>query len=179
MLRNLRFSHIFRKKGTMFLEKAIYEQINFIKDTKGRYGLSADQICDIVSHSGGFVSIHTVRRLLAPDAEKKRFRADTVSPVYDALLTLYGSDGSDGFTAPTYAYPFFDRRQYEQLIAALKDTNSRLLGEVSSLKAENAEKDACIEKQKAMIDVLWHGLLTFGQSSEEYNKILDYYKKEG
>lgn len=159
----------------MFLEKAIFDQINFIKSTKGRYGLSADQICDIVSRSGGFVSIHTVRRLLAPDAEKKRFRADTVSPVYDALLTLYGSDG---FTAPTYAYPNFDRRQYEQLISIFKDTNSRLLDEVSALKAENAEKDVIIEKQKAMIDVLWHGLLTFGESSDEYKKILEYYKKE-
>ena len=160
----------------MFLEKAIYEQINFIKSTKGRYGLSADQICDIVSHSGGFVSIHTVRRLLAPDAEKKRFRADTVSPVYDALLALYGSDG---FTAPTYAYPNFDRRQYEQLVALLKESNTRLTSDIADLKSAISEKDAFIAKQKAIIDVLWHGLLTFGQSSEEYKKILDYYKKEG
>lgn len=158
------------------MDKAISEQIFFIKDAKTRYGLSADQICDIVSHTGGFVSVHTVRRLLAPGAEKKRFRADTVIPVYDALFALYGS--TDDFPPPAYDYPHFDRRQYEQLIAILKDTNSRLLGEISSLKTENAEKDACIEKQKAMIDVLWHGLLTFGESSEEYKKILEYYGKE-
>ena len=157
--------------------KSIYEQINFIKSTKGRYGLSADQICDIVSHTGGFVSVHTVRRLLAPGAEKKRFRADTVTPVYDALFALYGS--SDDFPPPAYDYPHFDRRQYEQLVAVLKESNTRLTSAIADLRSAISEKDAYIAKQKAIIDVLWHGLLTFGQSSEEYRKIIDYYKKEG
>lgn len=161
----------------MFLEKAICEQINFIKDTKGRYGLSADQICDIVSHTGGFVSVHTVRRLLAPGAEEKRFRADTVTPVYDALFTLYGS--ADDFPPPAYDYPHFDRSRYEQLAAVLKESNARLASDNANLRSVISEKDALIERQKVMIDVLWHGLLTFGESSEEYKKILEYYKKEG
>lgn len=149
------------------MDTAISEQVRFIKNVKQKYGLSVDQICDIVSHKGGFVSVHTVRRLLAPEAEHKRFRSDTVTPVYDVLFALYG-DG--GFPSPTYVYPHFDRAQYEQLIAVLKDNNDRLT-------AQTAEQSLLIEQQRKLIEILWHGLQTFGESSEEYAKIIDYYIK--
>ena len=149
------------------MDTAISEQVRFIKSVKEKYGLSVDQICDIVSHKGGFVSVHTVRRILAPEAEKKRFRSDTVTPVYDALFALYGSGG---FPPPAYKYPHFDRAQYEQLIAILK-------ADVERLSAESTKQKALIEKQSKMIEVLWHGLVTFGESKEGYADILEYYEK--
>lgn len=148
------------------MQKSIKEQIMYIKAIKARYHLSVDKICDLVSGAGGFASPSSVRRLTAKGAEDKGFRPETIECVYDALLHTYGTD--DGH-APEYIYSHFKREDYEGLIGILKDNAAKLRE-----KAEEQEK--VIEKQQKMIDILWHGLQTFGQSTEEYKAILDYYE---
>lgn len=142
----------------------------YIKEIKQRHGLSCDQICDIVSHNGEYISIHTVRRLTAPDSEVVRFRDDTVKPVYNALFSTYGIEKP---VAPEYkrAFPHYDAYQYEKLIAMLKSTK-----EQTAQKCH--EQQEIIEKQKKIIQILWHGLCSFGESTEEYAEILRFYEKE-
>ena len=84
----------------------ISEQILYIKSVKSKYGLSADNICDIVSKHGGFATVHTVRRLTAKNAEQKQFRTDTVTPIYSALYAQYNAAVQ---VAPPQSYAFICR----------------------------------------------------------------------
>ena len=152
------------------IDISVREKVMYIKEIKQRHGLSCDQICDIVSHNGEYISIHTVRRLTAPDSEVVRFRDDTVKPVYNALLNAYGAEKP---VAPEYrrAFPHYDAYQYEKLIAMLKESQ-----EYADQKCRKQQE--IIEKQKKIIQILWHGLCEFGRSTEEYADILKFYEKE-
>lgn len=152
------------------IDISVREKVMYIKEIKQRHGLSCDQICDIVSHNGEYISINTVRRLTAPDSEVVRFRDDTVKPVYNALLNAYGVEKP---VVPEYkrAFPHYDAYQYEKLIVMLKSSK-----EQSEKKCRQLEET--IETQKKIIRVLWHGLQTFGESKEEYAEILKFYMNE-
>lgn len=154
------------------VDKSIKDKVVYIKLLKEKYGLSCERICEIVSYNGEYVSVSTVRRLTAPNAEIKRFRDETITPVYNALLNTYG-DGSPTPAAvdPAFYYPHYDRYQYEKLAAILKESNERL-------RSENEEQKELIEKQSKMIDILWHGLLNFGKSKEEFAAVVEYYMKQ-
>lgn len=149
------------------MQKTIKEQIIYIKATKEKYHLSADKICDLVSDAGGFTSVASVRRLTAKGAEDKGFRPETIECVYGALMRTYGEHPDH---VPTYTYPHFKREDYEKLIDILKKNSAKL-------RDKTEEQEKLIEKQQKMIDILWHGLQTFGQSTKEYKAILEYYKK--
>lgn len=134
------------------MEKTIRERVLFIRKVRDEHGLSAEKISDIVSRHGEYVSITTIRRVIAKEAETKRFRIDTVAPIYDALVAEYGGDASElAPVDPLFKFPHFDRYDYEKHIAALTREVKRLL-------TENAEQKEIIRKQALMIDVLWHGL---------------------
>ena len=141
----------------------ISEQISFIKSVKSKYGLSADNICDIVSKHGGFATVHTVRRLTAKNAEQKQFRIDTVAPIYTALYAQYNDAVR---VAPSYIYPHFTRKDYENLIDVLKSN-------VETLRQKCTEQDNLIEKQRKIIEILWHGLQV--DNSEEIHAVIKYY----
>ena len=59
------------------MEKTIRERVLFIRKVRDEHGLSAEKISDIVSRHGEYVSITTIRRVIAKDAENKRFRVTT------------------------------------------------------------------------------------------------------
>lgn len=143
----------------------VKEQIIFIKNIRAKYGLSADNICDIVARAGGFVSVNTVRRIIAKDAEGRSWRADTVAPVYEALRTTYSKEPAE---KPRYAYPHYTQEQYEKLVIALKSN-------VEQKREENAKQQAEIKKLKKMVEILWHGL----QCSEDYEAVVKKYIEEG
>lgn len=128
----------------------ISEQILYIKSVKSKYGLSADNICNIVSKHGGFATVHTVRRLTAKNAEQKQFRTDTVTPIYTALYAQY-NDAVQVASPQSYAFPAYTRGQYEKLIEILKGNNFKL-------SEENQKQRELIEKQQKIIEILWHGL---------------------
>lgn len=139
----------------------IFEQIMFIKAVKAKYGLSADNICDIVSKHGGFATVHTVRRLTARNAEQKQFRTDTVTPIYTALYAQYNEDVQ---VVPSYIYPHFTRKEYENLINVLKNS-------AETLRQKCTEQEKIIEKQRKIIEILWHGLT----HEEEAHAAIRYY----
>lgn len=143
----------------------IFEQIMFIKAVKAKYGLSADNICDIVSKHGGYATVHTVRRLTAKNAEQKQFRTDTVTPIYTALYAQYNAAVQ---VAPSYIYPHFTRKDYENLIDVLKNN-------VEVFRQKCTEQDELIEKQRKIIEILWHGLEI--DNSEEIQAVIKYYMK--
>jgi hypothetical protein len=119
-----------------------------------------------VSKHGGFATVHTVRRLTAKNAEQKQFRTDTVAPIYDALAAEYGES-----TPPTpcgFNFAGFDRGKYESLIISLRDSNDKLRKQVD-------EQFHKIEKQRKMIEILWHGLQA--DNSEEIQAVIKYYMK--
>lgn len=152
------------------IDISVREKVLYIKEIKQRYGLSCDQICDIISRGGEYISVHTVRRLTAPDSEVVRFRDDTVKPVYNALLNAYGVEKP---VVPEYkrAFPHYDAYQYENLIVMIKSSK-----EQTEQKCRQLEET--IETQNKIIRVLWHGLQTFGESKEEYAEILKFYMNE-
>jgi flagellin-specific chaperone FliS len=118
-----------------------------------------------VSKHGGFATVHTVRRLTAKNAEQKQFRTDTVTPIYTALYAQYNDVVQ---VAPSYIYPHFTRKDYENLIDVLKNN-------VETLRQKCTEQDEIIEKQRKMIEILWHGLQV--DSGEEIHAVVEYYMK--
>lgn len=151
------------------MEKTIAQRVSYIKKIRDEHGLSAEKICDIVSRRGDYISVTTVRRVIAKDAETKRFRIDTVAPIYDALVAEYGGNASElASVDPPFKFPQFDRYDYEKHIAALTREAERLL-------TENIEQKEIIRKQALMIDVLWHGLQC-DEDEEEIARVVCYYK---
>ena len=145
----------------------IKEQIIFIKTVRAKYGLSAERICDVVAESGSYLSVHSVRRIIAKGAEERSWRAQTVEPVYEALNAIYGDDQP---LQPAHTAPSYTREKYEKVLALLHEA-------IEDEREKNRQAQETIEKQAKMIDVLWHGLKTFGEGEETYKKILDYYLK--
>lgn len=145
----------------------IKEQVIFIKSVRAKYGLSAERICDAVAQSGGYISVHSVRRILARGSETRNWRAETVEPVYTALNAIYGDDQ---LLQPRHTAPSHTSEQYEKVIELLHEV-------IEDEREKNRQANETIEKQAKMIDVLWYGLKTFGESEETYKKILDYYLK--
>lgn len=152
------------------MEKTIRERVLFIRKVRNEHGLSAEKISDIVSRHGEYVSITTIRRVIAKDAENKRFRIDTIAPIYDALHAEYGE--STLHTPCGFNFAGFDRGKYESLIISLRDSNDKLRKQVD-------EQSHKIEKQGKIIEILWHGLVTFGESKEGYAEILKYALRGG
>lgn len=143
----------------------VKKQVVFIKAVRNKYGLSADKLCDIVSNSGVYVSINTVRRIIAKESEHRNWRAETVTPLYEALYSLYGEVTTP---APKYAFPNYNQDQYEKLIQIYK-------GNAELAQREISRCHATIEKQREIIEILWHGL----QCSEDYEAVVNKYIEEG
>lgn len=139
----------------------IREQILFIKGIRTKYGLSADRIADIVSQHGEYISVHSVRRIIAKDAEDKSWRLETVEPVYMALRAFCAEHDEP---PQSYAFPAYTREQYEKLIEILKGNNFKL-------SEENQKQRNLIEKQQKIIEILWHGLT----HEEEAHAAIRYY----
>lgn len=151
------------------MEKNISQRVAFIRKIRDEHGLSAEKIGEIVSYYGEYVSITTIRRVIAKNAETKRFRIDTVEPIYNALLTKYGENTPS--KPCVFNFAGFDREKYESLISSLKDTNTRLREQVETQSKQ-------IDRQAKMIEILWHGLQT--DSEEERQAVVNYFndKKE-
>lgn len=135
------------------MEKNIKEKIAYIQKIRAEHGLSADNLCDIVSRQGGFISINTARRLISKNAADMPFKYNTVDPVYKALHAEYSTAAEQTpAPAPNYDYPDFSRAQYEKLIAILKSSNELLRAENERLKVQS-------EKQGRLLNLLWYRAL--------------------
>lgn len=75
----------------MELEKLKRKTIRRLKEIKAEQGLSISQIMEMLEKAGQFVSEPTLKKIFAEGSEEKNFRyQDTIMPVADVLLDLYG-----------------------------------------------------------------------------------------
>lgn len=75
----------------MEIEKMKRRTIHRLKEIKAEQGLSIPQIMKMMEERGQFVSEPTLKKLFQDGSEEKNFRyQDTVMPVADVLLDLYG-----------------------------------------------------------------------------------------
>ena len=75
----------------MEIEKIKRRTIRRLKDIKAEQGLSITKIMDMLEARGQYVSEPTLKKIFAEGSEEKNFRyQDTIMPVADVLLDLYG-----------------------------------------------------------------------------------------
>ena len=75
----------------MEIEKMKRRTIHRLKEIKQEQGLSIPQIMDMLEERGQFVSEPTLKKIFSDGSEEKNFRyQDTIMPVADVLLDLYG-----------------------------------------------------------------------------------------
>ena len=75
----------------MEIEKMKRRTIHRLKEIKTEQGLSISQIMKMMEERGQFVSEATLKKIFADGSEDKNFRfQDTIMPVADVLLDLYG-----------------------------------------------------------------------------------------
>jgi len=75
----------------MEIEKMKRRTIHRLKEIKSEQGLSISQIMSMMEERGQFVSEATLKKIFQDGSEEKDFRyQDTIMPVADVLLDLYG-----------------------------------------------------------------------------------------
>lgn len=75
----------------MEIEKMKRRTIHRLKEIKAEQGLSISQIMNMMEERGQFVSEATLKKIFQDGSEEKNFRyQDTIMPVADVLLDLYG-----------------------------------------------------------------------------------------
>lgn len=75
----------------MEIEKMKRRTIHRLKEIKAEQGLSIPQIMKMMEERGQFVSEPTLKKIFSDGSEEKNFRyQDTIMPVADVLLDLYG-----------------------------------------------------------------------------------------
>ena len=75
----------------MEIEKMKRRTIHRLKEIKNEQGLSISQIMKMMEERGQFVSEATLKKIFKDGSEEKNFRyQDTIMPVADVLLDLYG-----------------------------------------------------------------------------------------
>ena len=75
----------------MEIEKMKRRTIHRLKEIKTEQGLSISQIMKMMEERGQFVSEATLKKIFADGSEERNFRyQDTIMPVADVLLDLYG-----------------------------------------------------------------------------------------
>lgn len=75
----------------MEIEKMKRRTIHRLKEIKAEQGLSIPQIMKMMEERGQFVSEATLKKIFQDGSEEKNFRyQDTIMPVADVLLDLYG-----------------------------------------------------------------------------------------
>lgn len=75
----------------MEIEKMKRKTIHRLKEIKSEQGLSISQIMKMMEERGQYVSEATLKKVFADGSEEKSFRyQDTIMPIADVLLDLYG-----------------------------------------------------------------------------------------
>lgn len=75
----------------MEIEKMKRNTIHRLKEIKAEQELSISQIMDMMEERGQYVSEATLKKIFKDGSEEKNFRyQDTIMPVADVLLDLYG-----------------------------------------------------------------------------------------
>lgn len=79
----------------MEIEKLKRKTIHRLKRIKEEQGLTVAKIIDLMEERGQYVSETTIKRVFAEGSEEQNFRyQDSIAPIADVLLDIYGEDSS-------------------------------------------------------------------------------------
>lgn len=80
-----------KDSNSMEIEKMKRRTIHRLKEIKAEQGLSIPKIMEMLEARGQFVSEPTLKKIFQDGSEEKNFRyQDTIMPVADVLLDIYG-----------------------------------------------------------------------------------------
>ena len=121
------FLQVFERK---FMERTLRQRIKTIKEIKNQHGITITKIQDIVSDHGGYVSPRTMYDIFAEGSEDKNFHYQSIAPIYEALIDVYGDDYTSDDVAALKQMLKDRNRQIDDLLIQLEskseDFNKRL-----------------------------------------------------
>lgn len=126
----------------MEIEKMKRRTIHRLKEIKAEQGLSIPQIMKMMEERGQFVSEPTLKKIFQEGSEEKNFRyQDTIMPVADVLLDLYGDkSGID------------DCESLRQIIREKNKLIEMLMMKLEEQAKAHAEKEVVYADRKAAFE---------------------------
>ena len=126
----------------MEIEKMKRKTIHRLKEIKAEQGLSISQIMKMMEERGQYVGEATLKKLFADGSEEKSFRyQDTIMPVADVLLDLYGDkSGID------------DAESLRQIIREKNKLIEMLMMKLEEQAKAHAEKEIVYADRKAAFE---------------------------
>ena len=159
----------------MELEKMKRKTIRRLKEIKADQGLSISQIMDMLEERGQYVSEPTLKRIFADGSEEKNFRyADSIMPVADVLLDLYG-DKSGIDDADSLRHIIREKNKFIELLmvkleeqaknhaekeAVYADRKEAFEKQIEQMKSQISRYEQAIDKKDALIEKLLNSVLT-------------------
>lgn len=159
----------------MEIEKMKRRTIHRLKEIKQEQGLSIPQIMKMMEERGQFVSEATLKKIFQDGSEEKNFRyQDTIMPVADVLLDLYG-DKSGIDDAESLRHIIREKnKMIEMLMVKLEeqarahadketvyaDRKAAFEKQISHLEAQIARYEKAIDKKDDLIERLLDAAIT-------------------
>ena len=153
----------------MELEKMKRKTIHRLKEIKAEQGLSISQIMQMMEERGQYVSEPTLKKIFAEGSEEKNFRyQDTIMPVADVLLDLYG-DKSGIDDADSLRHIIREKNKFIELLmlkleeqanthaekeTVYADRKAAFEQQIAHLSAQISRYEQAIDKKDAMIEKL-------------------------
>lgn len=133
----------------MEIEKMKRKTIRRLKEIKQEQGLSISQIMDMMEQRGQYVSEPTLKRIFSDGSEEKNFRyQDTIMPVADVLLDLYG-DKSGIDDAESLRHIIREKNKFIELLMLKLEEQAKTHAEKETVYAD---RKAAFEKQIAHLE---------------------------
>ena len=126
----------------MEIEKMKRNTIKRLKTIKEEQGLSIPKICAMLEARGQFVSEATLKKIFSEGSEEKNFRyQDTIAPLADVLLDLYGGDSN-----------LEDIEGLRQIIREKNKLIESLMIKLEEQKGVYANKDALYKERQSLYE---------------------------
>ena len=159
----------------MEIEKMKRKTIRRLKEIKQEQGLSISQIMDMMEQRGQYVSEPTLKRIFSDGSEEKNFRyQDTIMPVADVLLDLYG-DKSGIDDAESLRHIIREKNKFIELLmlkleeqaknhaekeTVYADRKAAFEKQITQMQSQIARYEQAIDKKDALIEKLLDSVLT-------------------
>ena len=126
----------------MEIEKMKRNTIKRLKTIKEDQGLSIPKISAMLEARGQYVSEATLKKIFAEGSEEKNFRyQDTIAPLADVLLDLYGDDSN-----------LEDLEGLRQIIREKNKLIESLMIKLEEQKGVYANKDALYKERQTLYE---------------------------
>lgn len=144
----------------MEIEKMKRRTIHRLKEIKAEQGLSIPKIMEMLEARGQFVSEPTLKKIFQDGSEEKNFRyQDTIMPVADVLLDIYGDkSGLD------------DAESLRNIIREKNKFIELLMMKLEEQAAEHKQKEEMYKDRKAIYE---KQIEQIGGQIARYEKAID------